>query len=74
MLNRTGIVGFDWDQGNALKSTQKQRVSCCEAEELFQNAPLLVLPTPGTARTKNATTPSDAPMRDGCSTLLDLTQ
>lgn len=46
MFNWTGIVGFDWDQGNALKSTQKQRVSCCEAEELFQNAPLLVLPDP----------------------------
>ena len=46
MINWTGIVGFDWDEGNALKSTQKHGVSCREAEELFQNAPLLVLPDP----------------------------
>ena len=46
MINWTGIVGFDWDQVNALKSTQKHGVSCREAEELFQNALLLVLPDP----------------------------
>ena len=46
MINWTGIVGFDWDQGNALKSTQKHSVNCREAEELFQNTPLLVLPDP----------------------------
>jgi uncharacterized DUF497 family protein len=46
MIDWTGIVGFAWDQGNALKSTQKHGVSCREAEELFQNSPLLVLPDP----------------------------
>ena len=46
MVDWTGIVGFAWDQGNALKSTQKHGVSCREAEELFQNSPLLVLPDP----------------------------
>ena len=46
MIDWTGIVGFDWDQGNALKSNQKHGVSCREVEELFQNSPLLVLSDP----------------------------
>lgn len=46
MIDWTGIVGFDWDQGNALKSTRKHGVTCREAEELFQHTPLLLLPDP----------------------------
>ena len=38
------IVGFEWDTGNAVKSAQKHGVRTEEAEEVFLNQPLLVLP------------------------------
>ena len=34
--------GFDWDQGNARKN-EKHNVSMAESEQVFFNAPLLVL-------------------------------
>lgn len=43
MLDFGRIVGFDWDQGNARKSTSKHRVDQSEAEQLFFNDPLLIL-------------------------------
>jgi uncharacterized protein len=40
------ITGFDWDDGNARKNEQ-HGVSMSEAEQVFFNMPLLVLPDPG---------------------------
>ena len=40
------ITGFDWDDGNVRKNEQ-HRVSMSEAEHVFFNMPLLVLPDPG---------------------------
>ena len=42
MTNLTSIKGFDWDEGNARKN-EKHNVSMAEAEQVFFNAPLLVL-------------------------------
>lgn len=42
MANLTKITGFDWDEGNARKN-EKHDVSMAEAEQVFFNAPLLVL-------------------------------
>lgn len=42
MTDLTGITGFDWDDGNARKN-EKHNVSMAEAEQVFFNAPLLVL-------------------------------
>jgi uncharacterized DUF497 family protein len=37
------VVGFEWDEGNSRKNEQ-HGVSMAEAEQVFFNAPLLVLP------------------------------
>ena len=42
MIDRAKINGFDWDEGNARKN-EKHGVSMAEAEQVFFNAPLLVL-------------------------------
>ena len=42
MIDLAKITSFDWDEGNARKN-EKQRVSTAEAEQVFFNAPLLVL-------------------------------
>ena len=44
MLDWARITGFDWDEGNARKSTDKHDVGQPEAEQVFFNAPLLVVP------------------------------
>ena len=44
MINLGEIVGFDWDSGNSRKSADKHDVRQSEAEQLFFNAPLLLLP------------------------------
>ena len=36
------VTGFDWDEGNARKN-EKHGVSASEAEQVFFNAPLLLL-------------------------------
>jgi uncharacterized protein len=41
-LNR--IEGFDWDSGNNRKSVDKHGISQAEAEQVFLNEPLIVLP------------------------------
>src|SRR6056297_1517896 len=41
MIDWTCVTGFDWDEGNARKSTDKHDVSQGEAEQIFFNAPLL---------------------------------
>ncbi|HEX7750597.1 MAG TPA: BrnT family toxin [Bordetella sp.] len=43
MIDFDQISGFDWDKGNALKSASKYSVSTTEAQQVFFNAPLLVL-------------------------------
>jgi uncharacterized DUF497 family protein len=42
MLDLNKIIGFDWDDGNARKN-DKHSVSTAEAEQVFFNAPLLLL-------------------------------
>lgn len=42
MVNLTNITGFDWDEGNSRKN-KKHAVSMAEAEQVFFNAPLLLL-------------------------------
>jgi len=39
------IIGFDWDEGNARKNEQHS-VTQAEAEQVFFNVPLLILPDP----------------------------
>ena len=43
MIDWQKITGFDWDLGNALKSVTKHGVSRMEAEEVFFNAPLIIV-------------------------------
>jgi uncharacterized protein len=37
------VVGFEWDDGNARKNEQ-HGVSMAEAEQMFFNSPLLIVP------------------------------
>ncbi|MBI2371543.1 MAG: BrnT family toxin [Deltaproteobacteria bacterium] len=37
-----GITGFDWDEGNTAKSSQRHAVTQAEAEQVFFNRPLVV--------------------------------
>ena len=38
----TGLIGFDWDAGNADKNSARHAVSRAEAEEIFFNRPVLL--------------------------------
>lgn len=42
MIDLSTILGFEWDAGNARKN-EKHEVSMAEAEQVFFNAPLLLL-------------------------------
>jgi uncharacterized DUF497 family protein len=42
MIDLSTIIGFEWDTGNARKN-EKHGVSTAEAEQVFFNAPLLLL-------------------------------
>jgi uncharacterized DUF497 family protein len=42
MLDLGQIVGFDWDDGNSLKSAEKHSVSQVEAEQVFADSRLLI--------------------------------
>jgi uncharacterized DUF497 family protein len=44
MIDWERISGFDWDAGNARKSTEKHDVTQAEAEQVFFNEPLLMVP------------------------------
>ena len=44
MIDWEQIVGFDWGAGNAHKSIDKPHVSQAEAEQIFFNKPLLMIP------------------------------
>lgn len=43
MIDWNGVIGFDWDSGNARKSADKHGVSQLEAEQVFFSEPLLVV-------------------------------
>src|SRR5271157_1914175 len=45
MADLSKVIGFDWDEGNSRKNEQ-HGVSMAEAEQVFFNSPLLVLPDP----------------------------
>src|ERR1700689_2802400 len=42
MVDLGQITGFDWDDGNSLKSTEKHLVSQAEAEQLFADSQLFI--------------------------------
>ena len=44
MIEWTRVEGFDWDEGNSRKSTDKHGVTQAEAEQVFLNEPLLIAP------------------------------
>jgi hypothetical protein len=44
MIDWAAVTGFGWDEGNARKSVDKHGVSQAEAEQIFFNEPLLLLP------------------------------
>lgn len=43
MIDWSHITGFNWDEGNSRKNTEKHGVGQSEAEQVFFNQPLLVL-------------------------------
>jgi uncharacterized DUF497 family protein len=43
MIDLDQIIGFDWDDGNRRKSSDKHDVSQAEAENVFFNDPLIVV-------------------------------
>jgi hypothetical protein len=45
MVDLSTVVGFDWDDGNARKN-ERHGVSSAEVEQVFFNAPLLLLQDP----------------------------
>ena len=45
MVDLSKVIGFEWDEGNSRKNEQ-HGVSMAEAEQVFFNSPLLVLPDP----------------------------
>ena len=52
MIDLQLIEGFEWDSGNDRKSAEKHDVSRSEAEQIFFNEPLLLLPDPGQGLTE----------------------
>ncbi len=44
MINWKHICGFEWDTGNQRKNETKHAVNQFEAEQVFFNQPLLLLP------------------------------
>ena len=45
MIDLSKVIGFEWDEGNSRKN-ERHGVSMAEAEQVFFNSPLLVLPDP----------------------------
>jgi uncharacterized protein len=43
MIDWARVEGFQWDEGNARKSSDRHGVGQAEAEQLFFNEPLLVV-------------------------------
>jgi len=38
------LTGFEWDEGNLTKNSEKHQVSALECEQVFFNRPLIALP------------------------------
>lgn len=51
MTDLSKVIGFEWDEGNSRKNEQ-HGVSMAEAEQVFFNSPLLVLPDPRHSETE----------------------
>jgi uncharacterized protein len=51
MTDLSKAIGFEWDEGNARKN-ERHGVSMAEAEQVFFNSPLLVLPDPRHSETE----------------------
>jgi uncharacterized DUF497 family protein len=51
MADLSKVIGFEWDEGNARKN-ERHGVSTAEAEQVFFNAPLLVVPDDGHSGTE----------------------
>ncbi len=47
MIVLSAVEGFEWDDGNALKSAIKHGVTRSEVEQVFVNEPLLLLEDAG---------------------------
>jgi len=45
VIDLAKVIGFEWDEGNARKN-ERHGVSMADAEQVFFNSPLLVLPDP----------------------------
>lgn len=43
MIDWNLVTGFNWDEGNSRKNSEKHSVSQSESEQIFFNEPLLVL-------------------------------
>ena len=43
-IDLSGVIGFQWDEGNARKSEENHGVSQAEAEQVFAREPLLIVP------------------------------
>ena len=43
MIDMAKIIGFDWDEGNSRKSSDKHDVMQSEAEQIFFNQPLILM-------------------------------
>ena len=53
MLDPSQVQGFQWDEGNGRKSANKHGVAQGEAEQVFFNAPVLLLPDPQHSSTES---------------------
>ena len=42
MLDTDSLDGFDWDEGNVTKNSDRHQVASTECEEVFLNKPLLL--------------------------------
>jgi hypothetical protein len=51
MADLSKVIGFEWGDGNARKNEQ-HGVSMAEAEQVFFNSPLLVLPDESHSKTE----------------------
>ncbi len=52
MIDFRQLVGFQWDHGNARKNIDKHGVSQTEAEQVFFNEPILIVPDTRQARSE----------------------
>ena len=61
------VAGFDWDAGNARKN-DRHGVSMAEAEQVFFNVPVLMLPDSAHVNRSRAITHSERLLMDGACT------